>query len=50
MPAGAVVRKKSCEWFKPVLVMETGENRFRGNPISLRNVVAGCVLRLEFLS
>ena len=33
-------RKKSCrEWFKPVLVMETGENRFRRNPMSLRNVV-----------
>ena len=36
-----MARKKSCrEWFKPVLVMETGENWFRDNPMSLRNVVA----------
>lgn len=37
-----MIRKKSClVWFKPVLVMETGENWFRDNPMSLRNVVAG---------
>jgi hypothetical protein len=39
--ASPVVRKKSCrEWFKPVLVMETGEHWFRDNPMSLRDVVA----------
>jgi len=27
--------------FKPVLVMETGENRFRSHSMSLQNVVAG---------
>ena len=36
-----VVRKKSCrDWFTRVLVMETGENWFCGNPMSVRDVVA----------
>ena len=37
-----MLRKKSCrESFKPVLVMETGENRFRSYSMSLRNVPGG---------
>ena len=39
--ARSVIRKNSRgQGFKPVLVMETAENRFRSNATSLRNVVA----------
>jgi hypothetical protein len=34
-------RKLGRERFKPVFVMETAENRFRSNPMSLRNAVGG---------
>jgi hypothetical protein len=33
--------KSGRERFKPVLVMETGQNRLRSDPMSLRNVVTG---------
>jgi len=34
-------RKLRRERLKPVLVMETAEDRFRSNPMSLRNLVTG---------
>jgi hypothetical protein len=39
-PGLPVLRKSRRERFKPVLVMEIGENRFRSDPISQRNMVA----------